>query len=219
MKEKYFTKENIDQECNEMIEEVKYYSGMRIFKPDHGHMALMVVDMQNYFLDPDEHAFVPSGPVVIPNIQLIMNACRDSNIPIICTQHVNTTEDAGMMGIRWHELIREKDARSAICKDIPVKDATVIKKPQFDAFFNTELEQLLREKGIKQLIITGVMTNLCVESTARSAFARGFDVIIPVDATAAYNYEFHLATFLNYAYMFSRPVKTADLIEQIQHAS
>jgi nicotinamidase-related amidase len=219
MKEKYFTEENIDQECTEMIEEVKYYSGMRIFKPDHGHIALLVVDMQNYFLDPDEHAFVPSGPVVIPNIKRIMKACREFDIPIICTRHVNTQEDAGMMGIRWHDLIREKDARSEICKDIPVQDAMVLKKPQFDAFFETELENTLREKGVKQLIITGVMTNLCVETTARSAFIKGFDVILPVDATAAYNYEFHLATFLNYAYMFSRPVKTADLIEQIQHAS
>jgi nicotinamidase-related amidase len=218
MKEKYFTEENIDQECNEMIEEVKYYSGMRTFKPEHGNMALVVVDMQNYFLDPDEHAFVPSGPVVIPNIKLIMSACREHNIPIICTRHLNTDENAGMMGVRWHDLIREKDARSEICKDIPLKDAIILKKPQFDAFHETELEQLLHEKEVKQIIITGVMTNLCVESTARSAFIKGFDVVLPVDATAAYNYEFHLATFLNYAYMFTRPVKTADLIEQIQNA-
>ena len=96
--------------------------------------------------------------------------------------------------------------------------ASVLKKAQFDAFFETDLEERLKEAGIKQLIITGVMTNLCVESTARSAFIKGFDVVLPVDATAAYNYEFHLATFLNYAYLFTRPVKTADLIELLKNA-
>ena len=218
MKEKYFTEENIDQECNEMIEEVKYYSGMRMFKPEKGRIALLVVDMQNYFLDPDEHAFIPSGPVVIPNIKLIMGTCHDLNMPIIFTRHVNTNEDAGMMGRRWHDLILEKDARSEITDKLPVKDATILKKSQFDAFFETDLEAQLKEADVQQLIITGVMTNLCVETTARTAFVKGFDVVLPVDATAAYNYEFHLATFLNFAYMFARPVKTADLIELLNNA-
>lgn len=218
MKEKYFTEENIDQECNEMIEEVKYYSGMRMFKPEKEHIALLVVDMQNYFLDPDEHAFIPSGPVVIPNIKRIMNACREMDVPVIFTRHLNTDDDAGMMGVRWHDLIREKDARSKITAKLPVNDATVLKKAQFDAFFGTDLEEKLNKAGITQLIITGVMTNLCVETTARSAFIKGFDVVMPVDATAAYNYEFHLATFLNYAYLFTRPVKTSDLIELLSNA-
>ena len=218
MKEKYFTAENIDQESNEMIEEVKYYSGMRMFKPDHGHMALLVLDMQRYFLDTDEHAFVPSAPVVIPNIKSIMKSCRGKNIPIIMTRHINTEDDAGMMGVRWHEIIKEKDPRSRIIDGIGETGENVMNKGQFDAFYGTDLEKQLRDAGIRQLIITGVMTNLCCESTARSAFIKGFDVVMPVDATAAYNYEFHLATFLNLAYLFSRPVKTATLIEHINNA-
>ncbi len=218
MKEKYFTAENIDQESKEMIEEVKYYSGMRMFKPDHGHMALLVIDMQNYFLNPDEHAFVPSGPEVIPNIIKIMAACREKEVPVILTRHINTDEDAGMMGMRWHELIKEGDPRSKIVESIASIGGDELKKSQFDCFYGTELEQKLKDAGIKQLIITGVMTNLCVESTSRSAFIKGFDVVMPVDATAAYNYEFHLATFLNYAYMFSRPVLTQALIDSIKNA-
>jgi nicotinamidase-related amidase len=62
------------------------------------------------------------------------------------------------------------------------------------------------------------MTNMCCETTARSAFVKGFDVVMPVDATAAYNYEFHLATFLNLAYMFSRPIKTKTLIDSLSNA-
>ncbi len=218
MKEKYFTAENIEQESNEMIEEVKYYSGMRMFKPDHGHIALLVVDMQKYFLHPDEHAFVPSGPEVVPNILKIMKSCLGKEIPVILSRHVNTKEDAGMMGVRWHELIKENDPRSEIIEKIASMGGELLKKSQFDCFYETDLEQKLKDAGIRQLIITGVMTNLCVESTARSAFIKGFEVVIPVDATAAYNYEFHLATFLNIAYMFTRPMKSQALIDLLKNA-
>jgi isochorismate hydrolase len=218
MKEKYFTSENIDQESNEMIEEVKYYSGMRMFKPQIGHMALLVVDMQNYFLDPDEHAFIPSATVVTPNIISIMKACKHHKIPIILSRHLNTDEDAGMMGVRWHELLKENDPRSQINEKISGVGGAMLEKSQFDAFFQTDLEQQLRDAGVKQLIICGVMTNMCCETTARSAFVKGFDVVMPVDATAAYNYEFHLATFLNLAYMFSRPIKTKTLIDSLSNA-
>ena len=105
MKEEYFTTENIDQESNEMIEEVKYYSGMRLASPDNGHIALLVVDMQNYFLDNTEHAFIPSGPTIVPNVVKIMKACTDLNIPIFLTQHVNTDDDAGMMGVNRNNII------------------------------------------------------------------------------------------------------------------
>jgi isochorismate hydrolase len=218
MKEKYFTEESIDRESDEMIEEVRNYSGMRMFKPDRGRMALLVVDMQHYFLDPDEHAFIPSAPTVMPNIIEIMRSCRKQDIPLICTRHINNDENAGMMGVRWHELIRKGDPRSIIHPDILAEDCQVLEKSQFDAFYNTGLEEQLRDAGIRQLIITGVMTNLCCETTARSAFLRGFDVVMPVDATAAYNYEFHLATFLNLSYLFARPVKTKKLLELLENA-
>lgn len=217
MKEKYFTPDNIDLESHEMIEEVKFYSGMRNFKPDLKHAALFVVDMQNYFLDPEEHAFVPSAPVILPNVLKIMEVFGKNGLPIFLTRHVNTMADAGMMGIRWHELIREEDVRSKIHKDILAAGGTEVKKNQFDAFYETKLEDHLKEAGIKQIIMTGVMTNVCIETTARSAFIRGFDVVIPVDATAAYNYEFHLATFLNMAYLFSRPINTKTLLEYFEN--
>jgi isochorismate hydrolase len=122
-----------------------------------------------------------------------------------------------MMGVRWSELIQSKDSRSEIHKDILSLGNEVLEKSQFDAFYQTNLAQKLKQGGIEQLIICGVMTNLCCETTARSAFVHGFDVVMPVDATAAYNYEFHLATFLNMAYMFARPMNTQSLIKMINN--
>ncbi|MEN8225399.1 MAG: isochorismatase family protein [Bacteroidota bacterium] len=219
MKEKYFSIDTIDEESNAMIEEVKYYSGMRIFNTDVKQMALLVVDMQNYFLNPDEHAFIPSAPTIMPNILKLMEVCNGFGMPVILTRHLNTKDDAGLMGIRWHEVIKERDPRSEIHKDITNIGGEVLRKSQFDAFYNTYLEKRLKAAGVKQLIITGVMTNLCCETTARSAFVKGFEVILPVDATAAYNYEFHLATFLNMAYMFSRPITTQDLIKLMNESA
>lgn len=215
MKEKYFSGDTIDLESQEMIEEVKYYSGMRTYKTDVKHMALLVIDMQNYFLNDTEHAYVPSAPVIMPNVLKIMKVCKGLGIPMILTRHFNTVDDSGLMGIRWHEMIKEGDPRSEIHEDIAKagEGEKVLIKSQFDAFHNTDLERQLRDTGVKQIIMTGLMTNVCCETTARSAFVKGFNVIMPVDATAAYNYEFHLATFLNMAYLFSRPVTTKTLIE------
>lgn len=219
MKEKYFTEDNIAHESKEMIEEVKYYSDQRQYKIDVRQTALLVVDMQNYFLKPDEHAFVPSAPVVLPNILKLMEACKGFAMPVIMTRHLNTMSNAGLMGVRWQELIREEDPRSEINEDIVAIGGEVLEKSQFDAFHDTQLEKRLRAAGVKQIIMTGVMTNLCCETTARAAFVKGFDVIMPVDATAAYNYEFHLATFLNMAYMFSMPVDTESLLKLMNDAS
>lgn len=219
MKEKYFTADNIGEESNEMIEEVKYYAGSREYKVDVKHMALLVVDMQNYFLDPEEHAFIPSAPTILPNILALMESCKALGIPVILTRHINNMRNAGLMGKRWSELIREKDPRSELNEKIITAGGEIIHKSQFDAFYDTQLEKRLRAAEVKQIIMSGVMTNMCCETTARSAFIRGFEVIMPVDATAAYNYEFHLATFLNMAYMFSTPINTKALIKMMNDAS
>jgi nicotinamidase-related amidase len=202
-----------------MIEEVKYYAGSREYKTDVRHMALLVVDMQNYFLDPEEHAYIPSAPTILPNILKLMDASKALGIPVILTRHLNTLQNAGMMGKRWTELIREQDPRSELNEKILEAGGEVMHKSQFDAFHNTQLEKRLRAAEVKQIIMAGVMTNMCCETTARSAFIRGFEVIMPVDATAAYNYEFHLATFLNMSYMFSAPINTATLIDMMNEAS
>ena len=215
MKEQYFTDEYIAAESRDLIKEVISYSGKRSFLPDKKHIALLVVDMQNYCLLPDEHAYIPSAPAIIPNIIGIMEACHKQGIPVFLSRHLNTPEDAGMMGVRWEELIREQDPRSEIHPDILKTGGKLINKSQFDAFYGTNFETELRDAGIRQLIITGVMTNLCCETTARSAFVRGLEVVMPVDATATYNLEFHLATLLNLAYIFSAPLMSKTLISFI----
>lgn len=109
----------------------------------------------------------------------------------------------------WKDLIEEGSSASAIISEIDTGTDMVITKHQYDAFHGTELEALLHKHNIRFPVFCGVMTNLCCETSLRSAFVRGFQPVLPVDSTATYNRELHVATFKNLAFGFS-PVMTAE---------
>jgi bifunctional isochorismate lyase/aryl carrier protein len=85
-------------------------------------------------------------------------------------------------------------------------------KGQYDAFHETPLMDTLTEKDVRQIVICGVMTHLCCETTARSAFVRGIDVFFAIDGTATYNEAFHRATLLNLSHGFAQPVLIEEII-------
>ncbi|RKX32569.1 MAG: hypothetical protein DRP46_00890 [Candidatus Zixiibacteriota bacterium] len=176
----------------------------------------MVIDMQKYFLDPVSHAYVESGPAITQKIKALQDCCLGRNIPVVQTRHINTKEGAKRMDRWWGDLITADNPLSQISNDLKCDKATIITKEQYDAFLDTGLEQLLKKQGISQLIITGVLTHLCCESTARSAFMRGFEVFFAVDGTASYNEQFHLAALLNLSHGFAVPVLTSEIIEQLE---
>nr|MBN1164530.1 isochorismatase family protein [Candidatus Krumholzibacteriota bacterium] len=173
--------------------------------------ALLVLDMQDYFLREDSHAFIPSAPAIIPAVNKLAVSFQAGGRPVWFTRHLNTREDAGMMDPWWRELISGEEASSRISAALDTRGAEVIIKSQYDAFYRTGLEEELHRRKVKQLVITGVMTHLCCESTARSAFARGFAVFLPVDATATYNRNFHRASLLNLAHGVAIPLLASDI--------
>lgn len=79
----------------------------------------------------------------------------------------------------------------------------VVEKSTYSAFRKTGLEEKLVEMGVDEVIVTGVMTNLCCETTAREAFIRGFRVFFSTDATATSDIDLHEATLKNMAYGFA----------------
>ncbi|MCP4700216.1 MAG: isochorismatase family protein, partial [Gammaproteobacteria bacterium] len=179
-----------------------------IFQP--GKAALLVLDMQEYFLRQDSHAFVPSVPAIVPGINKLITAFTRAGRPVIFTRHINAPEDAGMMAKWWRDLIDPQAACSHLGKAVYVTNSTTIKKPQYDAFLQTPLEKMLHQHKVEQVIITGVMTHLCCESTARSAFMRGFEVFFTVDGTATYNEELHHASLLTLSHGFALPVLSEE---------
>ena len=216
MKEQYFTKDNISMKSLDIKNTVLKYSRKNELLLSKEKAVLIVTDMQDFFLKPESHAFIPSAEAIINNINILIKTCEKFNIPVILTQHINNKENAGMMDIRWNDIITEDNPLSQISDKIICTDPVVFKKTQYDAFYKTGLENFLRKHNKTQIIICGVMTNLCCETTARSAFVRGFEVLMPIDTTAAYNFNFHLGTIQNLSYGFCEPILSNEIIRAIK---
>lgn len=170
-----------------------------------GRPALLVLDMQEYFLSSESHAFIPSAPDLVPVLTGMAEAFGSRGFPVLFTRHLNTREDSGSMGRWWRESISRDNPLSEICSAFHTSPGEVLEKPQYDAFLHTGLQERLLDDGVTSVVVTGVMTNLCCETTARSAFTRGFDVVFPVDCTATCNMELHMATILNLSHGFTKP--------------
>ena len=148
-------------------------------------------------------------------MQALAEAWTKRSLPVIYTRHLNTVENAAGMAGWWRELLDEQNSLSAINPAFDTSTGEVIHKSQYDAFYNTPLEARLRALGKRQVVICGVMTHLCCETTARSAFMRGFEVFFPVDGTATYNEAFHRAALLNLAHGFATLTMVSNLLSAL----
>ena len=124
-----------------------------------------------------------------------------------------------MLARWWSETISEKSAESEIIHDFDLTKGTIVKKCQYDAFYGTQLEADLEKHGVTQLVVTGVMTHLCCETTTRSAFVKGFEVFFTIDGTATASEDFHVATLLNLAHGFASPVLVEDIAQAFEERS
>ncbi|MBN1452329.1 MAG: isochorismatase family protein [Anaerolineales bacterium] len=213
-KERYFSPDTIQDKSRELlacVEQARRRHAEVVFQL--GKAALLVLDLQEYFLQESSHAFVPSAPAILPGISRVVTAFSNADRPAIFTRHVNTPEDAGMMASWWRDLINPQSAYSHNIT-IPNSSKSIsITKSQYDAFLDTSLEATLQKLGVGQVVICGVMTHLCCETTARSAFMHGFEVFFTVNGTATYNEELHRASLLTLSHGFAIPV----LIEELLH--
>jgi len=217
LKEKYLSSENLRSEAFHMMEELlQDMKPIREWRADISSTVLLVIDLQRFFLEPENHAFIPSAEAILGNIRQLAGFFRKHGRPVIFTRHLNDDDNAGSMAYWWSELIRENTRESELIGDIKQEGDIVVIKSQFDAFHNTDLQDILLSRNVVYPVICGVMTNLCCETTIRSAFVRGFRPVMPIDATAANNREYHLATFRNLCYGFMPLLTTAEVIQTSQ---
>jgi len=216
VKHSYFTSDSIHQKAGEMLAELVDFRQKRArpFVPEVS--ALLVLDMQKYFLQADSHAYIPSAPAIVPGINSLVQSYAGQGLPVVFTQHVNTPRDAGMMGNWWFDLITESSSLSQISAELDLSSGILIRKSQYDAFYQSDLAELLRARAVTQVVICGVMTHLCCETTARSAFVRGFEVFFTIDGTASYSENFHRATLLNLAHGVATPVLVDEILAQLR---
>ena len=174
--------------------------------PQRGKTALLVVDMQDYFS--------PVAEPILASLSRLVEACRAGAVPVLFTRHSHKDpeKDGGMLGEWWEDLIRSGTADAEfIPAFVPLPEEKTIDKNRYNAFYGTDLEEHLRSLGVKDLIIGGVMTNLCCETTARDAFVRDFRVYFLVDGTATASEDLHLSALRNLAFGFAYLVTCKEM--------
>jgi len=120
----------------------------------------------------------------IKKLNLLIKHCRTKNIPIIFTTHIETdSEKEFKQGTKNVELIDEINFNKE--KDF------LIKKNKISPFYNTELEKKLKELGITELVVTGILINLCVRSLVSDAYDMDYEIKIITDTCVAFDEETH----------------------------
>ena len=183
--------------------------------PSTGGVALLIIDMQRDFLEPGGFGAALGNDVaplqaIVPTVQRLQSAFRRLGLPILQTveghrpdladcppskysrgQSTLKIGDSGPMG---RILVLGEPGNQIIAALAPQAGERVIEKPGKGAFYNTNLEFLLKTHNISHLILAGVTTEVCVQTTMREANDRGYECLLVEDATASYFPEFKQAT-------------------------
>ncbi|MGQ9585713.1 MAG: cysteine hydrolase family protein [Anaerolineae bacterium] len=188
--------------------EVPEYQTAEQVEVDAKHAALIVVDMQNDFVDPKGALFVPAARETIPAIQHLLDLARASGMMVCFTQDWHTPEDPEFA--IWGSHAVADTWGSEVIPELALQGGEVIiHKQQYDAFFGTNLDQVLRERGIRDVIVCGTVANICVHYTAASAALRGYRVILPTDAISALTPFDMEATLRQTSWLFRGKVTTS----------
>lgn len=148
--------------------------------------ALLVIDMLNDFLLEGVPLEIPKGREIIPALKSRIEEAKKEGIPIVylCDNHDKDDEEFqawpphAISGTEGAEIIEELK---------PKEKDYIIKKKRYSGFFRTDLNNILEKVEVAELIITGLVTNICVLYTVADAIMRGYQVTIPRDSVAALN--------------------------------
>lgn len=201
--------------------------------------ALVVVDMQYHDASPDQGINLAMERIrpgcldyfnernerqVVPGIARLIAWCRDNGVRVIYITLGCVHRDLRDATPRMRTFIRDLERRSGV-EDIfwhgnpalrirqelaPREGELVINKTTWGAFNGSNIDEVLREHGVESLVITGISTNCCVETTARDAAERGWGVVIVDEATADYDEPAHEAALRGFHTNFGRVLPTVD---------
>lgn len=151
---------------------------------DPGTTAVVVVDMQNDFIDEDGALPVPGAADSVPRIRRLLDWARAEGAPVIYTQDTHREDDPEFA--IWGPHVLEGTPGWEIAAELaPAEGETVFEKVRYDGFYGTGLDHELRLRDIETVIVCGTVANVCVHYTAASAGLRWYRVVHPVDAISA----------------------------------
>jgi biuret amidohydrolase len=179
---------------------------------DPAHVALLLIDFQRDFVEPGGFGESLGNDVsrlrrAIEPTQAVLAACRELGWTVIHTREGHRPDltdlfaakrDRGNPALRIGEegpmgrlLVRGSPGHEIVPELAPRPGEVVVDKPGKGSFYATDLETILRARGITHLVVTGVTTEVCVQSTVREANDRGFESLVLADCTGSYFPEFH----------------------------
>ena len=167
--------------------------------------ALLLIDLQKYFCQREGKAYLPGVERILPTAQKLLKAFVEKDLPVIMTIHRGNSPS---MMRWWNNVVEDEQSEPSL----DCAGTILLYKDSYDAFYMTDLEETLRKRRVEQIIIGGVMTHLCVETTARSGFVRGFDVIIVEDVCWDKDDWYHFAALKNLAHGFSVITNSNELL-------
>lgn len=205
-------------------------------------MAILVIDVQRYYTESTSplvtftEALYPGGTdyllqrldtVVIPNIARILSAARVSSVPIIYARLCGTQDDRSDLHRNFQEFDQLAFARTRMhvyplasesladvdLRIAPLKNDIVINKAGYSAFHETGLHQLLQLKGIARLVVTGLTTSQCVNSSSRAASDFGYTTFMVEDAQADYELRDHQAALFASEPITGPGISTSKVLE------
>jgi ureidoacrylate peracid hydrolase len=194
------------------------------------HCAVLVVDMQNDFCAEGgamhrEGRDLTLVKSMVPQLAQLITAARAAKVPLVWIRNVYNTGPNWYLSETWLEQAERR--RNGAYLSIPVCEPNawngdfyevkpepaevVVTKHRYGAFESTDLDLVLRSKGIRTVIMTGVATNVCVETTARQAFLRDYYVVFSNDCTATYSQPAHDMTLENIDAFFGQVASAAEI--------
>jgi ureidoacrylate peracid hydrolase len=208
-------------------------------KIDPAHAALILVDMQNDFCARGgmmdlEGADLGAVQAMAERLPVVIEAARAAGVLVVFVRNVYSTERNAYLSDVWLEQMLRRRGDSYTLREVcaagswqgdfyrgimPQPGEPVVTKHRYGAFYNTDLETILRGHGIRTVVLTGVATNACVETTAREAFVRDYYVVFTTDGTAGYSDEAHEATLRTIDKYFGIVVTVGDVADVWRRSS
>ena len=196
---------------------------------DPGSAALIVIDMQNYFVKPGHQGEIPLAREIVPNVNRLAAELRRRRGHVVWVR--NGTANTRQSWSNYHECLmtpERMERRYAEMEiggdgyqfwhlnDIRPEDAQIA-KTRYSAFIqgSSDIERHLRDRGIDTLLVTGTATNVCCESTARDAMMLNFKVVMVSDAMATHTDHEHNATLSAFYGQFGDVQTTDQAIEAL----
>ena len=192
--------------------------------------ALIVVDMQNYFMAEGQMGCCADARDIVPNVNCIAGAMRDAGGHVVWIQN-DAPEETLESWANLHAMYSDENRKTrmaglasgsegyALWGDLDVRPEDMhTVKTRYSAFIRgaSDIESQLQERGVDTIIVTGVATNVCCESTARDAMMLGYRTIMVADANAAPTDAEHNAALAGFMLFFSDVQYSDEVIEKLQ---